>query len=185
MAMETSCIIICRWEHQHLSHQLTIDNTKNIIISIMNGIELGYNLTYPSSIELLEKMFISWPTGLTCLRKYSHVAPTDHLGNKQKRYTLADRGSRRLGPQSSRPGPQSLGPRSPLCRGRVANWAPGPWSPGPQSPRTTWEPRPTYCKQERLHMSEHEKRNISVKLYVQTMSFVRCKTPKKTLNLMH
>ena len=24
----------------------------------MNGIELGYNLTYPSSIELLEKMFI-------------------------------------------------------------------------------------------------------------------------------
>ena len=60
-----------------------------------------------------------------------------------------------------------------------------PWSPGPQSPRTTWEPRPTYCKQERLHMPEHEKRNISVKLYVQTMSFVRCKTPKKTLNLMH
>ena len=41
------------------SVKLTIDNTKNIIISIMNGIELGYNLTYPSSIELLEKMFIS------------------------------------------------------------------------------------------------------------------------------
>ena len=32
--------------------------TKKNIISIMNGIELGYNLTYPSSIELLEKMII-------------------------------------------------------------------------------------------------------------------------------
>ena len=37
---------------------MAIEITKKNIISIMNGIELGYNLTYPSSIELLEKMII-------------------------------------------------------------------------------------------------------------------------------